>query len=63
MMEINRLTDNEDLRQELWLYFLEGNSPFSLETQLFKIEKQEKIDNKMLSFVRQRNTHGFKEKF
>jgi hypothetical protein len=27
-MEINRLTDDEDLRQDLWLFFLEGNSPF-----------------------------------
>ena len=28
--KINSLTEDEDLRQELWLYILEGNSPFTL---------------------------------
>ena len=27
--EINRLTNDEDFRQELWLYFLEGNEDWS----------------------------------
>ena len=27
---INKLTNDEDIRQELWLYLLEGNSVFTL---------------------------------
>jgi len=30
MAEINRLTSDEDLRQELWLSFLEGDGSFLL---------------------------------
>lgn len=32
---INKLTKDEDQRQELWLYLLEGNSAFTL-IQYFK---------------------------
>jgi hypothetical protein len=42
-MEINRLTKDEDLQQDLWLYFLSGNSPFTFEEYLNKLKlKQEK---------------------
>ena len=63
MMEINRLTSDEDLRQELWLYFLEGNSPFSLKDRLLQIEESEKINNKIISYMRWENLYGSKEKF
>lgn len=32
--EINRLTSDEDIRQDLWVFFLEGNSPFSFQKYL-----------------------------
>jgi len=41
MMEINRLTNDEDLRQELWVFFLEGNSPFLLKKQLTRLRRHE----------------------
>lgn len=34
MREINHLTNDEDLRQELWLHFLEGNSLLSFQEYL-----------------------------
>jgi hypothetical protein len=54
--EIQRLTRNEDLRQELWIHILEGNSLFSLEGHLDKLLKEKK---------RQKNlekSYGFKTK-
>ena len=41
--EIQRLTNNEDLRQELWIHILEGNSLFSLEDHLNKLIKERKV--------------------
>lgn len=51
MKEINRLTNDEDLRQELWLYFLEGNSPFSFEKHLESIESKIKKENNLITYV------------
>ena len=45
--EINLLTNNEDHRQELWLYFLEGNSPFTFQEYLIKITNDE-LNNKTI---------------
>lgn len=51
MRIIHSLTDDEDIQQELWLYVLEGNSPFTLQTQYNHI-------------VAKRETYnGFKETF
>jgi hypothetical protein len=40
-MEINRLTDDEDLRQDLWLFFLEGNSPFLFKEYIDSIDQND----------------------
>lgn len=34
---INELTKDEDVRQELWLYLLEGNSVFTIKDQYQRI--------------------------
>ena len=46
--EINRLTNDEDIRQDLWVFFLEGNSPFSFQEYLDKI-KQDDMGNMELN--------------
>ena len=51
MRIIHHLTDDEDIRQDLWLYVLEGNSPFTLQSQYKKIVKKRE------------NYNGFKETF
>jgi hypothetical protein len=33
-IQINRLTDDEDLRQDLWILFLEGRATFSFKDYL-----------------------------
>ena len=40
MQIINSLTDDEDDRQSLWVYYLNGNSVESLSTYLAKIKKE-----------------------
>ena len=40
---IQNLTKDEDIQQELWLYILEGNSPFTLEEQYHKIVRKQEI--------------------
>lgn len=60
--EINRLTSDEDLRQELWLYFLEGNSPFLLKNKLTSIKKNNKKHASMMSYVSMETLNGLKEK-
>jgi hypothetical protein len=40
---INELTEDEDLRQELWLYLLEGNSVFTLVDHFHKISLENLI--------------------
>lgn len=47
---INSLTKDEDVRQELWLYIIEGNSPYKLQSHYETILKTQEIEN------------GFKEK-
>lgn len=54
--EIQHLTKDEDLRQELWIHILEGNSLFSLETHLKKLIKQDK------NRKRPESIYGFKKK-
>jgi len=49
--QINKLTGDEDIRQELWIYFLEGNSPFLLERRLAFIESKKIKDNEMIIYV------------
>ena len=51
MKEINRLTKDDDLRQELWLYFLEGNSPFTFQEYLSQILEQQEIEKGILMYV------------
>ena len=43
---INNLTDDEDDRQDLWVYLLEGNSLNSLTKRLEEIKKSQKIYDK-----------------
>ena len=57
-MEINRLTNDEDLRQDLWIFFLEGNSPFSFKDYLDKISYKN-TDN----FVDMEFSDGSQERF
>lgn len=40
---INALTKDEDLRQELWLYLLEGNSAFTIIDHYHKISFSRKL--------------------
>lgn len=47
---IYNLTSDEDIQQELWLYILEGNSPFTLQDQYLTILRN------------QENQYGFEEK-
>lgn len=54
--EIQRLTNNEDLRQELWIHILEGNSLFSLEDHFNKLLRKRKIKKKL------EKSYGFKAK-
>jgi len=59
--EIKRLTSDEDLQQELWVYFLEGNSPFLLEKKLISINERKDNDN-VIVYMSTENLHGIKEK-
>lgn len=60
--EIHRLTKDDDLRQELWLYFFEGHSPFTFEKHLIKIIEQEKIHNDIISYIDMEIISGIKKK-
>lgn len=60
--EINRLTSNEDIRQELWVYFLEGNSPFLLKNKLTLI-KEKDIKENIVAYVDMETLNGLKKKF
>ena len=57
MREINRLTKDEDLRQELWLHFLEGNSLFSFEDHL----KTVKLKKELITYVDMESIYGIKK--
>lgn len=60
--EINRLTNDEDLRQELWIYFLEGNSPFSLEQKLKSLKNKERKHDEKVMYVSMETLDGLKTK-
>jgi len=60
--EINRLTSDEDLRQELWIFFLEGNSPFCLADKLALIKKQHNKEASVITYVSMETLNGLKEK-
>ena len=60
--EIDRLTDDEDLKQELWLYFLEGNSPFLLEFKLNSIKRNNKNHDDNIMYVSMETLDGLKAK-
>ena len=62
MQEINRLTKDEDMRQELWVYFLEGNSPFSFQDYLSYLQSRQ-IDNQIVCCANMESIYGFEEKF
>ncbi len=54
---INRLTSDEDLRQELWVYYLEGNPPDTFAQHLELLQKrlshQEAIDQVAYNLMQQ----------
>lgn len=56
--EINYLTNDEDLRQDLWVFFLEGNSPFSFKDYLKEIS-----NNNVNSFINMELSDGSQERF
>lgn len=60
--EIERLTSDEDLRQELWIYFLEGNSPFLLKRRLNSIKNKIKGNDSVVLYVSMETLNGLKEK-
>jgi hypothetical protein len=60
--EIHRLTKDDDLRQELWLYFFEGHSPFTFEKHLLNIIKKEQIHKDIISYVDMESINGIKKK-
>jgi hypothetical protein len=47
LAEINRLTNNEDIRQDLWVFFLEGNSPFLFKQYIEDMRKKILFQNNM----------------
>lgn len=55
--EILHLTSDEDLRQELWIHILEGNSLFSLADHLESLKKKQEYQLTL------ENNYGFKKKF
>ena len=59
--EIKRLTSDEDLRQELWVYFLEGNSPFLLEHKLNSIKEVNKKNDSIILYVSMETLNGIKK--
>jgi len=59
--EINRLTSDEDIRQELWLYFLEGNSLFLLETRFNSIIEKNKEHDSVITYVSMETLNGLKK--
>jgi hypothetical protein len=44
-MEIDRLTKDDDTRQDLWIFFLEGNSPFLFKKYLDKIKNNKELED------------------
>ena len=62
MREINHLTKDEDLRQELWLHFLEGNSPFSLKEHLNKIKSKQNLEQEIILYTSMETLYGIEKK-
>lgn len=60
--KINRLTNDEDLRQELWVFFLEGNSPFLLEHKLNSIKIENMKHDDTIMYVSMETLDGLKTK-
>jgi len=58
--EINHLTNDEDLRQELWVHFLEGNPLNSLEHHLKEVQLKQAIEKDMLTHIDMELTCGIK---
>lgn len=48
---INCLTNDEDKRQELWLYYLSGNEPSTLATHLSKLDQVYSVDSEIQSYL------------
>jgi len=48
---INSLTTDEDQRQELWLHYLNGNSPSSLASFLDKIKREYTLEMELQKFL------------
>ena len=46
---ISNLTNNEDQRQELWAYYLEGNTESSLASYLAQINKEYDLESEIQS--------------
>lgn len=46
---ISSLTNDEDKRQELWAYYLEGNSTCSLASYLAKMERESSLEEEIQS--------------
>ena len=61
--EIRKLTNDPDLRQELWLFFLEGNLPSSFDTHLSKLKHNKSKEAEMLTYIDMESYYGIKEKF
>ena len=59
--EIHKLTNDPDLRQELWLFFYEGNLPLSFSKHLtYLINKQNK-EAEILTYMNMEAYCDFKE--
>ena len=48
---INCLTSNEDQRQELWIYYLNGNSPLTFVLYLRKIQQEYNLDEQLQKYL------------
>jgi hypothetical protein len=59
--EIHRLTNDPDLRQELWLFFLEGNLPSSFNDHLSKLKNKQLKEAEMLTYIDMESYYGIKE--
>lgn len=51
-LQIEKLTDDEDKKQELWLHHISGNSTVSLATKLEKIEQEKRLYEKFCKAVK-----------
>ncbi len=61
--EIRRLTNDPDLRQDLWIFFLEGNLPSSFQEHLTDLIDEQDKDAEILIYMNMESCYGIKEKF